>query len=1673
MKKIFIWILMAIPFMMAANPISILSESTDALSISFQLPEYTINEVMLDGVTYNRLQVDGGMPTSDEAFPELWMFGIPIAIPIDGGATAQVLSSQQNSINNILLHPVPTMEVSEGDISYQTSRDYVAYTKTELYPANVIEISEPAFVGDRRFVTLKIYPFQYKAASKELVVHHNLEININLMGTKAPSKEWQLGNSPVDTAADSFFINNASSKIWRRERKQNYRHESPKGSLNEISEIQLIVDSEGIYKVGYSELKSFITEMTDSLQMPMGWDIDDIDPRFLELRDEYGQIPIHFIGEEDGSFDSGDYFEFFGDRHYGDERYYDDYTAENVYTLRLVNQYGARMMVENGGLINSDPLHYMLADAFEETVHFEQQLVSDKLGRGWSAGNPDFYREDVWFWKRINSPNLEIVPVDLEYPIDSAIRTASAEIALHGLTYKEGLTEEQYDHEATVRLNSAMVNNHFWKGQTEQIFYNREPIANSFMLHGTNNVYISLSGNTEMGSREQVLLDYIKIKYWRYYRTDRDYIKFTKPSNRPNGLFQFNIEGFSSPNVSVYKIGSSVFNSLQIEPFTVDGTAPWTISLQDSVSSNAVRYYAVEENSKKQPKAMRLNVPSDLKNPNNSANVIVITPYQFLESEGTLMLTEIWEGEGHDIKIVDIQDIYDEFNDGIVSAEAIKAFLSHAYEYWSEPQLSHVMFIGEGVDDARDNSPSRKYNLIPVKKIWTYKHGATASDNWYACLLGNDTVPDISLARINVWTEEQIFDFANKALSYRTNLSTNRLWNNHITLTAGGKISDGNDIFAQQSERIRRKSIPSTYRVTRVYTNTQTVNSSYFGGTFNLKDAINSGTQFVQFMGHGGGRVWADYNLFNFNDVATLNNQIYPVVLSLACYASAFDTNGAASISEALVMQPNKGAIATLGFVGLGYLTQDEGWGLAFSEAAFQHDYSTLGEAYVFALARFFTTTSSAAARYALTQGSAYLGDPLIRLNKPIVQSSVSAQNHNPEPGDVLTVEAQFPASVQRARLYIMNNDEIIQNIPYDIDVVNGEYSANYNVPTNSSNYMNKIMVAGYSQDKEYVGTSTYGVGRPTIQHSAFIPAQPVYTDSTGFKAQVFSPKDIINMYVSVQTDSSHSITNGWSIVWEDIPMAMSDDDNTVWVTTRKLRKFPTSRELSYKYYFTDADSVTYESPEYTFQMAGPDLFLRDIEFDPNNGNPILRVKSTNVGNAPSITTDMRLYVKTGNTYTYVSTQDFAPLEVDEVRWDVIDLADVENGNRSFEVRVNTTGTFQEWHLYVNTNNYISIEVPMNYFSVDSNGSTLISLDENVSCVVPAGLIPTGVVGMSLNSLAEISPVNQPDVIPILMQNHAAGDTLQLYSIPYDISLLNSSLVDSLGFFTSGKRLELTYKYHDTDPATQAYESDNSYKIYRYNDEFQKWILLGGHVSPANNTVSFEVARTGIYALFRNEDKTRPSVDVNVQEQEFTVGGYVAGDGVISLLLSDANGIDIIDDSIRLFLNGMIVPEEDYVISINKENINRVPIKYQLNLQKGNHELKIDCRDLNGNFMTREVQFIVNDSFDIKNIANYPNPILGQAQDPKNDGRTRFTYVLTDSADEVYIKIYTISGRLVKTFSNLPTGVGYHEYPRTVYAWDCKDEQGYPLANGTYFYRIVAKKGGKKIEKTMKMAILK
>jgi flagellar hook assembly protein FlgD len=97
------------------------------------------------------------------------------------------------------------------------------------------------------------------------------------------------------------------------------------------------------------------------------------------------------------------------------------------------------------------------------------------------------------------------------------------------------------------------------------------------------------------------------------------------------------------------------------------------------------------------------------------------------------------------------------------------------------------------------------------------------------------------------------------------------------------------------------------------------------------------------------------------------------------------------------------------------------------------------------------------------------------------------------------------------------------------------------------------------------------------------------------------------------------------------------------------------------------------------------------------------------------------------------------------------------------------------------------------------------------------------------------------------------------------------------------------------------------------------------------------------------------------------------------------------------------------------------------------------------------------------NVFNYPNPF-------KND--TYFTFELhgIQTPEELKIKVFTVAGRLIKEFS-VPLSdlkIGFNK----IY-WNGRDQDGDEVANGVYFYKIIAKNNGVVKTTTEKLAKIK
>ena len=1690
-----------------SEPFEVLEKTPDYLIIKFSMPEYDIQEIEHNTEIYNKILCENSILRTNPGHPMLPYFSETIGLPVDGDYDLQVINSEHQVLNDINIYPFERI-IQTGDSPENDIPEYVFYKNPDIYnnpgkyPERLLDKHKKAYVGDRYFAGFSINSFQFKPLTNELIITTELTFKINITGEKIESRSWMESSNFIDKIGDSFFLNNDFSKKWRKARDVT-TYEAPRAD-EFVDEIQIIVNEEGIYRVSYDDMISALALYTEEteIEFEMGLNWNAIDPRYFELSSEFGTVPIHFVGESNNSFDPGDYFEFYGDMHYGDEKYYDDYTSENVYLLKYIDHFGSRMAVENGGLEITDDHLFHIPASFKQKIHFEEQNLRNPLGAQYDYlsdyGITEYYNEDIYFWAKIDAPNLEIFPFEIQYPHQSYIRTFDAEVGLFGSTYNADAAHfTEINHHAVVRINSSLINDHYWSDQAEKIFMNESSLTNDLLSHNTNYLYVSLPGIPNIAN-EQVLLEYLDLEYWREYKTDEDFIKFNRPQNRPFGLFQFELENFSSNDVSVYKIGSSIIENLQIESFYEFGGPPYKITFQDSVLSDGIEYFAVTEGTKKSPLKIVPNINPQLssnsyslKSHSNSADFIIITIPEFVNDEGTQLYKDIWINEGHTVEIVSLQDIFDEFNFGIRSAEAIKDFLTYAYNNWSSPQLSHVLFLGDGISDERDNSAARNYNIIPTKKYWVDTLGAIASENWYACIVGDDQVPDISIGRVNIWDREQIIEMANKSLHYLENKNFDDTWHSRAILAAGGKASDEEATFAYQEQRIAKTWIPEDFHINRVYTRLDDLPSDYSGNTATLKNFINEGAIFTQFIGHGGGYVWADYNLLTKSDIPTLNNDNYSFVSNLSCYGCAFNTPQSSCIGEEFIITPGRGAIASVGFTGYGYTASDEFVGKYLAEAIFDKKIENVGEILNFAKtkfhARFENALGNALIVRALVGGNALLGDPMINIVSPSERKTITLNKYNPTEGDVLIISSIVGSNITRGKFVIYDENDVqlplTEYIPIEIPVINGILSTdnfnNFNVPIGiDSIYTRTVKLFGYGDNSEVTGITEFSVGRSAYANLIINPENPSYRDSIFVSADFFDENGIDSIECNVDVWNAYNDPFGGSNPIHSVIEMLYSDNNNYYIST-----FIPSQEPGYQvgisFNILDSGGETTTTSMHLIHILGSDLKIMDFALDENNNQPVAKALIKNIGTEISEQCNLKLY-RTSPT-ELIDVRSIDPLDVMESRWDYVPLGLISD-SLVFEMKVNEgEESFNEINDGNNTITSDTLAINMFFAGLDQTEAS--SLDNNFVCSIPNNLFSYNTL-FYINNMDYLQPMNQPDTDKILLPTGSLSSA-------YQIGIFNESLLaDSLGHFPANQTITLKFYYNPVDSLTQIMENQGNFNVYRWEDQFQKWIYKGGEIDVNNNFVVFETDQIGIYSIFQNNDLDPPQISVNVEGQEFEhtlpelgEGGYISHDGIISFLLSDANGIDIFDNDITLSLSDGLeinqIPEGDYAITIAQGHLTSIPIKYQLNLDDGDYLITIDCVDINGNYNTKTISFQVNSGLDIINIGNYPNPVSSLTEDPDNEGRTRFTYVLTDklnidNGDQLSLKIYTVSGRLVKTFDlSNHAGIGYHEFPRTPLGWDCRDEDGFYLANGTYFYRIVAKQGNKKIEKTRKMAILK
>ena len=162
----------------------------------------------------------------------------------------------------------------------------------------------------------------------------------------------------------------------------------------------------------------------------------------------------------------------------------------------------------------------------------------------------------------------------------------------------------------------------------------------------------------------------------------------------------------------------------------------------------------------KSPAALVVNEPSNWYQ-SSGYDMVIVSHRDFMTSLDPLKALR--ESQGLSVALVNVEDIYDEFNFGAKSPQAIKDFLEYARDHWATaPRF--VLLVGDATFDPRNFQAMGDYDFVPTKLLDTTRL-ETASDDWFVDF-NEDRLPEMAIGRLPVRTPDGADTVVNKIVAY-------------------------------------------------------------------------------------------------------------------------------------------------------------------------------------------------------------------------------------------------------------------------------------------------------------------------------------------------------------------------------------------------------------------------------------------------------------------------------------------------------------------------------------------------------------------------------------------------------------------------------------------------------------------------------------------------------------------------------------------------------------------------------------------------------------------------------------------------------------------------------------------------------------------------------------------
>lgn len=687
------------------------------------------------------------------------------------------------------------------------------------------------------------------------------------------------------------------------------------------------VMGDGIYKLTYTALKD------------MGIDIDNIEPDAINIfGNSFGMLPevnniyrpddliknaIHIEGDGDGVFNSSDYILFYAkgpDKWVQNGNYFEHqrntYSDTSYYFIQIDTSAASPKRITNAQLSVSAPTHSVISFNDFKVIQDDKYNLM-KSGREWLGDHFDVVTDYSYAF---NFPNMDL---SSSCRLRAALAAKTPGSASSSFTIN--IPEASLNSTLTISgVGSGPYPYHAVYGNGGTMTYNLNSTSSTININLTFNKFSASceawTDFLEMNARRNLIYSGSNIIFRDVLSVGAGNVAQYTISNAAANLIFWEVT--DAGNVALVNGNLSGSNYT----FTADADTLRTFAVFDLDDAVSPIYFG--------------RVANQNLHGLGYADILLVTHPDYLTQ--ATELANFHQAEGLSVNLVTTNEIYNEFSSGMKDAAAIRMFFKMFYDRAAGDTAlmpKYAILFGDGSYDNKYRLPGNTA-FVPTYQSISYGQlyiiSSFVSDDFYGMLddtegMAAGNLMDIAVGRINVRNNSEAEAVLKKIKDYSTEVApplnagccdgstsvTMGDWRNWLTFVADDE--DGNS-YINSAEKFYdsiNQNYPE-YLIKKIYLDAYLQTSTpggkrYYEAENDLRNKVQAGTLFVNYIGHGGEVGWAHERIL---DLATINNwtnsPLLPVFMTATCEFSRYDDPSRTSAGEYLLTNPDGGAIALM-----------------------------------------------------------------------------------------------------------------------------------------------------------------------------------------------------------------------------------------------------------------------------------------------------------------------------------------------------------------------------------------------------------------------------------------------------------------------------------------------------------------------------------------------------------------------------------------------------------------------------------------------------------------------------------------------------------------------------------------------------------------------------------------